>query len=122
MSEQESKHAREWSKEDLLSLPERKWDDESPEYNSLLLLSTGATHDSGWAMIAVIGCVDYKPVEIATQCADDLCWTVPPKQHEFETGQIRTDCCVKSGALHFWRRNGKFKVGCALSSTDITIL
>jgi hypothetical protein len=104
----------EWTKSELLSLPHRQWNNDSPRYDSLLIISTGKKHESGWAMMAIIGCRKLKPVEICTACSDDIEWKMP-------VGQYRSDCAIKSGALHIWTREGKFRVGTSLSSTEIEL-
>lgn len=116
----------EWPKAALLSLPHRKWDDDSPRYDSVLIVSTGEKHDSGWAMIAIVGVRNQKPVEVCTMCSDDIEWKLPPaktfgQNAEYSFGQFRTDCAIKSGALHAWTRDGKFRVGASLSSTEIEL-
>jgi len=100
------------SRKDLLALPVRKWDDEAAKYDSLLILADGRKHDSGWGLIVIIGCVDNEPKEIAVNCADDISWHF--KQ------EPRMDCALPSRGMHFWcRGKGKYRVGCALSSTDV---
>ena len=97
---------------DLLSLPVRKWDDTEKHYDSLLVLSDGRKHDSGWGIITIIGCVDQKAVEIAVDCADDISWHF--------SQEPRMDCALPSRAMHFWcRAKGKYRVGCAISSVDV---
>lgn len=58
------KTLNQWSRDELMKLPVRAWDADS-EYDSLLTISTRRKHDSGWAMMAIIGVVDSQPVEIA---------------------------------------------------------
>jgi hypothetical protein len=114
-----------WPRAALLALPHRKWDDESPRYESLLIVSTGKKHDSGWAMMAIIGCRKQKPVEICTSGSDDIEWKMPAAIKygggEYTLGQYRSDMAIKSGALHVWTREGKFRVGASLSSTEIEL-
>lgn len=111
------------TKRELLALPDRQWGQQGV-YDSLLVVSTGRKHDSGWACIAIIGVNDNKPVEVATRCSDDIEWVYPsPRCYDHcKIGQVRTDCSTKSGALHFWTRNGKFHVGCALSSITVELV
>ncbi len=112
-----------YTKKELLSLPTREWGKET-SYSSLLVLSTGRKHDSKWAVIAIIGCDSKQvPIEIACQCADDIEWVFPNKKNygDFSIGQVRMDCAMKSGAMHFWAQNGFFHVGMALSSTRIEL-
>lgn len=116
----------EWPRAALLALPHRKWDDESPRYDSLLIVSTGKKHDSGWAMMAIIGVRKQTPVEICTSCSDDIEWKMPAAKtyghaKEYTLGQYRSDMAIKSGALHVWTREGKFRVGASLSSTEIEL-
>ena len=107
------------SRKELLALPERKWDDTTKEYDSLLVFSSRQKHDSGWAMMVIVGCVDYVPVEIAASCPDDLCWHFGDDANG--VGQMRSDCCFRTGIMHFWGRGCKFNVGCAISSIDIVV-
>lgn len=114
-----------WSRKELLGLPVREWNTDS-EYDSVLLLSTRKKHDSGWAIMAIIGVRDGQPVEIACCCCDDIEWKFPPAQTVANgtllIGQIRMDCAFRSGALHAWKRGAKFRVGTALSSTEIELI
>lgn len=101
------------TKKELLRLPVRKWDEVSV-YDSVMLLHDGQ-HGSGWGLITIIGCMEGIPVEIAVNCSDDIHW------HFSENP--RMDCSNESGAMHFWYNvGGRFKVGMALSSTDIWVL
>lgn len=120
-----TKTLNDWTREELLSLPTRRWD-ESTTYDSLMLLSTGQQHDSGWAAIAVIGVRDHVPVEIASQCSDDIEWHLPDakrygKNGEFTIGQLRMDCAFASGAMHAWKRDCVFVVHEALSSLEVNV-
>lgn len=120
-----TKEINAWTHKELMALPVRKWDDEK-EYTSLLIVSTRKKHDSGWAVIAIIGTRDYQPEEIAVCCCDDIEWKLPPMKTfgggHYTIGQFRMDCALKSGALHVWQREARFKVGIALSSTTIELV
>lgn len=120
----EKKPLNHWSRNDLLALPVRAWDTES-QYDSLMLLSTRRKHDSGWAMVAVIGVRDGQPVEVAASCCDDIEWKLPPMvtvgSGTYSIGQMRMDCAFRSGAMHAWARKAKFTVGAALSSIEIAL-
>lgn len=119
------KSLNQWGRDELLKLPMREWEMDS-EYDSILLLSTRRKHESGWAIMAVIGVCEGRPVEIACSCCDDIEWKLPPMitvgNGEFSIGQMRMDCAIRSGALHAWARGAKFRVGAALSSTEIELL
>lgn len=111
-----------WKKEDLLNLPRREWSEEST-YDSILILPTGETHDSGWQMMAIIGVRKAVPIEIASGCCDDIEWILPPAKSvsTFKVGRMRNDCLLTSGALQMWSRDCEFMVGTALSSTTIEL-
>lgn len=116
------------TREQLLALPHRKWDDDTPTYDSVLVFSTGEKHDSGWDVMAIVGCRKQEPVEVCVACCDDIEWKIEREiesygtAHQFTAGQYRMDCAPASGALHAWVRNGKWRVGYALSSTEIVLL
>ena len=109
------KNLNKWSRKELLALPERNWQ-EVKTYSSLLVFSTHRKHDSGWANMAVIGVVDGYPKEIITLNSDDIEWN-----NRHTNLVVRTDCALKSGAIHFWVSKGKFIVGAALSSLTVKI-
>lgn len=117
----------------LLQLPRRKWDVESV-YDSIILVPTGAKHDSGWGLIAIVDVVGGKPssAEIAAVC-DDVRWSFPVRHPygEMQPGInrriLRTDCYWPGRLQRFWASgesyfSGRFKVGFALSSTDVTLV
>jgi hypothetical protein len=121
-----TKNLNQWSRDELMALPVRDWLKYS-EYDSVLLLSTRRKHESGWAMIAIIGVREGVPVEIAASCCDDIEWKFPPMQGgtRFPVGQMRMDCALRSGAIHVWTRvSGRsvFRVGEALSSVTIELI
>jgi hypothetical protein len=101
---------------DLKNLPYRKWN-EIKEYNSLLIIPSGKKHDSGYALIYVIGCKNDDPVEIAAAC-DDINWKIPD---HIDPWEFRNDMYYPSGIIHFWSSKYNFVVGVSLSSLDITL-
>lgn len=99
---------------ELRKLPQRKWD-EKKIYNSIIVISSGKKHDSGWSLMYVIGLdCNRKPIEIAASC-DDINWQIP----QTVGYQLRNDMFYPSGAIHFWGNGYEFRVGASLSSTDI---
>jgi hypothetical protein len=109
------------TKKQLLDLPVRRWD-EVTFYDSLLIFSTGEKHHSGWAVMTVIGVNKMTPKEVACLCCDDIEWIFP---QAFTAGQLRTDCALKSGAIHFWSGHNssrKFRVGKSSSSLTINLI
>lgn len=119
---------------ELLNLPIRNWK-ETKDYDFLLLTANGKKHDSGYSIIAIIGCNNINnevDAEIAAFC-DDICWSVP-KKHPYgilENNKnkmiMRTDCLFPSGIIRIWGSGehyfkGKFKVGISLSSTEVELI
>ena len=100
---------------ELRALPHRRWD-EQKTYQSIMVIPSGKKHDSGWALMYVIGC-NGEEKEIAASC-DDIEWnTEAVTDHR----SIRTDMFYPSGVMHFWSQHFNFTVGCSLSSTAITL-
>lgn len=106
----ETKHINQWSRKELLSLPVRDWQ-MNTIYDSLIIFSTRKKHSSGWAIMCVIGCRNMQPVEIVGECSDDIGW--------FCMADFRTDCLLKSGAIHYW--DAVFTIGSALSTLRIKV-
>lgn len=101
----------------LRNLPFRKWD-EVKTYKSIVVIPSGKKHESGWALMYIIGLdSERKPIEIAAAC-DDICWIIPSKT-DFN---FRNDMFYPSGAIHFWGRWHSFKVGASLSSTTVSLV
>ncbi len=107
----------------LDGLPVRDWQAEST-YDSLMIVPSGKMHDSGYHLIAIVGCRKNVPVEIAAYC-DDIGVHVPmpsPRygsDKQFSNYMFRVDMSYPSGIAHWW--GAKFTVGTALSSTDVTV-
>jgi hypothetical protein len=97
------------TRKELMALPVRDWNSEST-YDSVLIFGSKKKHDSGWGLMVVVGIIDNDPVEIASQNCDDINWQIPAKTNTYSPN-LRTDCCLKSGILHFWVSSAKFKVG-----------
>lgn len=76
--------------------------------------------------MAIIGVRNGVPVEIACECCDDIAWKLPPMRmfggSALSIAQMRMDCALRSGALHAWAENAKFRVGIALSATEVKLL
>ena len=101
---------------DLRKLPFRKSWNEATTYSSLIVVASGKKHDSGWALMYIIGLdKERKPIEIAAAC-DDICWNIPTG---FSGYEFRNDMWFPSGVIHFWSNGYLFKVGRSLSSTDV---
>ena len=100
---------------ELRNLPFKKWD-EIKDYNELYVISSGKKHDSGWALMYIIG-KNEDEIEIAAAC-DDICWDVSlAKKYD-----LRNDMTYPSGILRYWSNKFKFRVGASLSSTNVTLI
>ena len=107
---------KEFKKKELLSLPERKWSEES-EYISLLLVSTRLKHESGYNCFAVVGCKDGStPTEIAGYM-DDF-WCYKQSIHYFHI-DASMHGVFRLHSLNCGRN--MFKVGVNTSSTDLMV-
>lgn len=110
------------TKKELLKMPRRKWDETSREYSQVLLVPAGTKHDSGWMNIAIIGVFSENgetKYEIAAY-PDDVSCHFPHMSISSDPyyPYVRMDCWYPQGILQY-HGNGHFKVGVALSSTDI---
>ena len=102
---------------ELKKLPFKDWK-KTKRYDSILIIRSGKKHDSGWALIYIIGCENGDPVEIAASC-DDIGWDVSAITNEYD---LRSDMYYPSGVLRFWSNHYDFEIGRALSSTTITLV
>lgn len=107
---------------DLLSLPQKPFS-EVHIYDSIIVCPTRKKHDSGWRLMALIGCKridDYStPVHIIGYC-DDINWRCETIMAIDTINSIRCDMTL-SNCIRFWSNDFEFKVGMVVSSTDIYI-
>lgn len=103
----------------ILSLPMRDWK-ETKTYDSILVTNTKRKSETGFAVMAIIGCVNRKPVEIAAYC-DDIEWKMNEVSFDKIRNDFRNDMIYPCGAIHFWSKSFKYEVGRCLSSTDVTL-
>jgi hypothetical protein len=118
-----------WSKKELEALPERKWDEEIGEFDSLIILPTRYMHDSGFRCMDFVAVKGKEPFCRLSGCSDvihidgiggygewkgNLPTVIPPKGWSI-------DCLKKSGLLRLFS-DGKLKAGRALSSFDLYAL
>ena len=86
-------------------------------YNSIAIIPSGIIHDSGFAVMYIIGLnKEQEPIEIACSC-DDLCWKMPQTEYDF-----RTDMYFNNSVIHFWSRKYNFRISESLSSTDVYLI
>jgi hypothetical protein len=113
--------SKEWfdfTKEELLKLPQRKWDKEGV-YMSVLFVNTKRKHDSGYNLFAIIGCEDGQyPTEICGYM-DDFRFYPCTKNKDFSDtlmmSDITFDCSMK-GVFRMHSRR-KIHVGSNTSTT-----
>lgn len=104
----------------LLSLPERDWGKTS-KYDHVVVIPSGKKHDSGYALMCLIG--EWRDGssemqrEIAGYC-DDIVWDV---QSVGEYG-LRTEMHYKTNIIRFWSNRAVFEVGRSRSSIDIKLI
>ena len=84
-------------------------------YNSIAVINTGLKHDSGFALMALIGLDEnYKPIEIIGFC-NDIKW-------ELNGLSFSNDMLYPSGATHFWSLDANFEVAYCTSTTLINLV
>ena len=96
----------------LKKLPERKWGDDVAPFNSVIILPTRRTHDSGYACMDFIGCREGKAIVRLSGCSDVI---------HFDGDGWCIDCLPKSQLLQYFNFKGKIKVGQALSSFYVEV-
>lgn len=105
------------NRKELLALPEREWD-KVTEYESIIIVPTGKKHDSGWALMAIIGYDRDKGLfEIAAKC-DVIDWHIDSDVNDLAADMYYNNRCVRV----FCRNGGRIRVGASLSTTDIEVL
>lgn len=93
-----SKEWEKYSKEELLKLPKRDWD-EKYKYRAVLFVNTKYKHDSGYNLFAIIGCEDgAHPTEICGYM-DDFRFDPYSKSNQFSDvfnmSDIAFDCSMR---------------------------
>ena len=110
-----AKHTRSDTKRvALLKAQQREAWDKPTTYSELFVLPSGKKHDSGWALMVLVGVKKDGSLERAAWC-DDICWDV----QGVDEYRMRTDCTYPSGILHFW--GSTYTVGASLSSTTVMV-
>lgn len=114
-----SKDWFEYSKKELLNLPQRQWNKEGI-YMSILFVNTKRKHDSGYNLFAVIGCEDGQhPTEICGYM-DDFRFDPFYNKKEFSdtinSSDIAFDCSM-NGVFRMHSRR-KIYVGSCCSTTN----
>jgi len=118
-----------WSRKEFEVLPERKWDEEIGEFDSMIILPTKHIHDSGFRCMDFVAVKGKEPFCRLSGCSDvihidgiggygewkgNVPTVTPPKGWSI-------DCLKKSGLLRLFS-DGKLKAGRALSSFELYAL
>jgi hypothetical protein len=98
---------------ELRKLPLLPWN-KGGTYDQLLFVNSGKKHESGWAIIYIIGCIDCEPIEIVANC-DDIYFD----DFLHSRRDLYFDMYYPSGILRLWGHDIEFKIDHALSSTEI---
>lgn len=109
-----------WTKKELEALPQREYQEDIGEFDSLIILPTQQMHDSGFR------CMDFVAVkENIPFCRLSGCSDVIHLDGIFANGNIPTplkgwsiDCLKESGLLRLFSY-AKLKAGPALSSFEL---
>lgn len=109
-----------YNKKSILKSPVREWN-KITSYKQIVIIPTRKKHESGYALIAIVGMKENGRFEICSY-ADDICWDFRKLHQNYDSSGMRTDCYYPEGILHFWGRNIEFIVHEALSSTTIEIV
>jgi hypothetical protein len=118
-----------WTRKEFEALPERKWDEEIGEFNSLIILPKRRLHDSGYRMMDFIAVVGNIPKCRLSGCSDVIHfdgigglgykWI----DKEINDGMVPAkdwciDCLRTSGLLRIFSAN-KMICGPSLSSFEL---
>ena len=108
-------------REDLLNLPEKPFT-EVKTYDCLLIVPTRRKHDSGWRLMAIVGC-SYKtgPIEIAAFC-DDIQLVLPQKVGVNYAYNIIHYDMILANCIRYWSNGYQFQIGCGCSTTDVKLV
>lgn len=108
------------SKKELLNSDERKWNETSKQYDSILIIPAGTRHESGYMHIAIIGVTEGEE-ESYEICGypDDISFDFPELKGSY--GLVRMDCLYPKGIIRY-HGLGKFTVSHASSCMVIKFI
>lgn len=116
-------------KEEFYILPQRDWNEDIEQFDSLVILPTDNLHDSGYLCMDFVAVKDHKPIIRLSGCSDALCIdgiggygnqkefenNLETKRIDFKSWQID---CLPCGLLRLFSRY-KLTVGSALSTFEV---
>lgn len=99
-------------REELLSVPERKWNDELQGVDAVYIIPNGKKHDSGYACMDFVASFNWnkgKPmVRFGGEC-DDV---------RLKGNHFRIDCEYPSRIIRIWNDRTTFFISHNISSID----
>lgn len=112
-----TKDVMKWTRKELLSLPVKCWQ-KVGVYSAVMLVPTYEKHDSGWRLIALVGCDErFNPIEIAGYCDDvNLC-----TNYSLKFCDVHSDIVPSTNIVRLHSNSKKFKIADCCSSTEIWI-
>lgn len=121
------KTIKEWTKEELLALPNRPAQNKEQEYSSILVLSRSDPGSSNVETTAVIGVVKGKPIELAATHSEFVDWhvevTMPAARNLLARERtIRSVALIQSSAFHVWMPGARVKVAVLPNQTHISFV
>lgn len=118
------------TRKEFNELPERKWDEDIGEFDSLIILPLRPIHDSGYRCLDFVACKYLNPICRLSGVSDVLHingisglgenWTEKYKSYPDKVSSVdwSIDCLPKSGLLRLFSSK-KLKASTALSSFEI---
>lgn len=121
------KMINEWTREDLLVLPDRTAQNMEREYSSILVLTRSDLGLMNASRTAVIGVEKGEPIELAATHAEFVDWKIPAIMaggSNTYTGQmtIRSTGLIQSGAFHVWMPGARIRVTAFPDQTRISFV
>lgn len=99
-------------REELMSIPKRKWDEEIHGVDAVYIIPSRRKHDSGYAcmdFVASFNGYKGKPMVRFGGGCDDV---------RLKGNHFRIDCEYPSRIIHIWNDRTSFSVSCDISSID----
>ena len=99
-------------REELLSIPRRKWDEELHGVDAVYFIPSRRKHDSGYACMDFVALVDRDHGNRAVRFGG-VCDDISLKGNHF-----RIDCEYPSRIIRIWNDRTSFSVSCDISSIE----
>lgn len=118
-----NKEVRVMTQQELLNLPQAEWEKED-DYESLVIVPTKRLHDSGWRLMAIIGCKQIEnehnvPVCIVGYC-DDLNLIFNTFIDRYNS-RVQLDMTIRN-CIRLHSNGYYFRIGHCCSSSDVKLI